>query len=309
MDRFTLLSTFICVTEAGSFSSAARLLGQTQSQVSKMIRRLEEEFKVTLFHRTTRKITLTEEGQNLLIHAKAIIERFNIAEEDLQGHQSEPKGKIRLLTSNGVGRSVVIEIIAKFLHHYPHIQIDHVVSDQFINLVENQIDVAIWVGILKDSTLRARKIGLIRPITAATPAYLEKHGTPKEPEDLMNHNCINFTKLGQFTGLGHRNTWQYQDKDGNLKNIDVRGNYQVDQSSFTAKAAMLDIGIYKGPSYLFFDMLKTGELIEILSEYEFETFPIYLLYHAGDFIPSRIKVFMDFMSHEFRLRTYLSEIS
>ncbi|GGA00500.1 LysR family transcriptional regulator [Okeania sp. KiyG1] len=307
MDRLTLLNTFIYVTEAGSFSSAARLLGQTQSQVSKMIRRLEEEFQVSLFHRTTRKITLTEEGQNLLIHAKAIIERFNIAQEDLQGYQSDPKGKIRLLTSNGIGGSVVIEIIAKFLNYYPHIQIDHVVSDQFINMVENQIDVAIWLGNLKDSTLRARKIGLIRPITAATPTYLKKNGMPKKPEDLINHNCISFTRLGQFIGLGNRNTWQYLDKDGTPKSIEIRGNYQVDQSLFIAKAAMLDIGIYKGPSYLFFDMLNTGELIEILSEYEFETFPIYLLYHAGDFIPSRIKVFMDFISDEFRLRTYLSE--
>lgn len=302
MDRFTLIKTFVLVAEKGSFSGVATLLNLTQSQVSKMVKRLEDDLRVALFNRTTRKISLTEEGQRFLVHAREILDRFEQAQEDLSSHKGEPKGKLRVLTSDGTGRTVFLDVLEKFLIRYPFIQIHHIMSDKFINITEHQIDVALWLGEIKDTSYKARKIGLARRISVAAPAYLKERGTPKKPEDIYHHDCIVFSGLSDFTGLGQKMIWRYQcPHSARIFDIEVTGRYTTDNTSIVRDAAIKGLGIYQGPDYLFTEYLKEGRLVEILKEYSFEPFPMHFIYNAQGYVPSRLRVFMDFFAHEFSL--------
>src|SRR5437879_453199 len=158
IDRLERLRLFVFVTETGNFSAAAKALNLAQSQVSKAIRALEEEFRVTLFNRTTRKISLTDEGARLLAHCKEIIERYNVAEEDVRGKRTEPHGTLRILTSDGTGRAVFMPYVAGFLKRYPLLKIDHVMTDRFIDLHQNAIDAALGISDLNDSRYKARRL-------------------------------------------------------------------------------------------------------------------------------------------------------
>lgn len=305
MDRITLMQTFVQVAESGNFSAAAEALHSTQSNVSKMIRTLEGQLNVSLFTRTTRKITLTEEAQRLLPHARALIERYGEAVEATAGDRAEPKGNIRFLTSDGLGRMLFLPQLAGFLARYPHVTVEHIVTDRKIDLVENNIDLALRMGDLKDSSYKARRIGLTRRVTVASPNYLNTHGTPKTPDDLARHDCVLFTRLTEYTGAG--NAWSYRDpKTGANIAITVSGKYASDNSSTVRQAALDGIGIYQGPNWLFGEDVKQGLLREILGNYEMEPFPIYLIHPAADYLPRRLRVLMDYLAHEFSLNPWVS---
>jgi LysR family transcriptional regulator, regulator for bpeEF and oprC len=297
MDRITLFQTYVAVAENGSFSKAGEYLELTQSQVSKMIKTLEAEFGVLLIQRTTRQSTLTEEGKLLLTHVKAILDRLELAQDSLKGERSEPKGKLRVLTSDGTGRTIFLDALVQFIERYPQIQVEHVMSDRFMALAEHQLDVALWLGELKDSRYKAKHVGQARRITVASPDYLTKKGIPKTPEDLYHHDCIVFERIANFTGIGSRPTWRYESQEtGLFYDIQVKGRYTTDNTSIVRTAAIKGLGVYQGPSYLFDEDLEEGRLIEILKDYRFAPFPMKLIYPEQDYMPNRLKVFIDFFS-------------
>lgn len=305
MDRITLMQTFVQVSESGSFSAAADALRTTQSSVSKLIRALEGQMKVTLFTRTTRRITLTEEAQRLFPHAKALIDRYTAAIEATTGARTEPRGHIRFLTSDGLGRMLFLPNLNGFLTRFPRITVEHIVTDRKIDLIENNIDLALRMGDLKDSSTKAKRIGLTRRVTVASPEYLKTHGTPKKPQDLTHHNCILFTRLAEYTGTN--NSWEYRDlKTGKKVSIAIHGNYASDNSSIVRQAALDGMGVYQGPNWLFGKDVTSGHLKEILSDYEMEPFPIYLIHPAVDFLPQRLKALMDYLAHEFSLNPWVA---
>lgn len=173
MDRLTLLQNFVQVVESRSFSAAAEALGSTQSQVSKLVRALEDQIKVSLFIRTTRSLSLTEEGQRFLPQAKAVLDSYATATEVARGDHAEPRGHIRFLTSDGLGRYLFLPYLPTFLRRYPFISVEHIVTDRKIDLVENNIDLALRMGELKDSSVKSKRVGLARRITVASPEYLK----------------------------------------------------------------------------------------------------------------------------------------
>lgn len=305
MDRITLLETFVQVAESGSFSAAAEALNTTQPNVSKHIRGLEVQLNATLFSRTTRKLTLTVEAHRLLPHAKALIERYAAAMEATTGSRAEPRGNIRLLTSDGLGRVLFLPYLSRFLARYPHITVEHIVTDRKIDLVENNIDLALRMGDLKDSRYKTRRIGITRRVTVASPEYLAAHGIPQTPEDLTHHNCIMFTRLAEYTGTS--SLWEYRDpKTGKILPIAIRGNYSSDNSSTVRQAALDGIGIYQGPHWLFGNDVAQGQLHEILGSYQLEPYPVYLLHPAAEYLPLRLKVLMDYLAHEFSLNPWVA---
>lgn len=300
MDRLALMQHFVQVVEGGSFSKAAEQAGCTQSQVSKMIRALEGQLGVSLFVRTTRSLTLTEEAQRLLPHAKALISRYQEATEAARGERAEPRGHIRFLTSDGMGRMLFMPYLPRFLARYPHISIEHIMTDRKIDLVENHIDLAMRMGELKDSSYKAKRIGLTRRITVASPDYLKTHGTPKTPEDLRLHNCILFTRFAEYSGAS--SAWEYRHpKTGKSSSVQVSGTYAADNSSLVREAAIRGLGIYQGPNWLFKKDLDEGSLKEILKDYEMSAFPVYLLHPVTDYVPLRIKVLIEYLTHELAL--------
>lgn len=307
MDRITLLSAFVMVAEKGSFSKAAMHLRVTQSQVSKMVKRLEEELNCTLFIRTTRALTLTDEGERLVLHAKTISDSYTHALEDIGGSEAELRGTIRVLTSDCTGRTLFIQSATKFLEQHPRVHIDHVVRDICVNLVEQQIDIAVSIGPLPDSSYRTKRVGLMRCITVAAPSYLKKHGTPKTPQDLQLHDCITFSKLGAYLGNDNQSIWSYLDSKGKALPIEVTGRYNVDNSSLAWEAALLGLGIYQGPNHLLADDIQAGRLVEILPHYKLESFPIHLIYPAQGYMPQRLRAFIDFFTQELSLNPWIAE--
>lgn len=306
MDRLTLLSTFALVAETGSFTKAADQLRLTQSQVSKMVKRLEEELRCTLLLRTTRSLRMTNEGERLVSYAKTITDSYTSALDDIGGSKAELSGCIRVLTSDCTGRTLFVKNAAAFIQRNPLVQIDHVVRDRFVNLVENQVDVALWIGGLPDSTYRSKRVGLMRCITVAAPSYLEKWGVPKTPSDLSFHNCIIFSKLDGL-GSGQNNTWHYSDKTGSSVFVTVNGRYSVDNASLAWEAALLGLGIYQGPKHLLADDILAGRLVEVLPHYTLDHFPIYLIYPAQNYMPRRLRVFIDFLAQEFNKNQCIAE--
>jgi len=305
MDRINLLEVFAQVVDSGSFSAAAEALGSTQSNVSKIIRALEQEMNVTLFTRTTRKITLTEEAERLLPHARDLVERYAAAAEAVGGEHNEPRGHIRILTSDGLGRILFLPYLARFLSRYPRISVEHIVTDRKIDLVENNIDLALRMGDLKDSNYRARRIGLTRRVTVASPAYLKAHGTPESPADLGRHNCILFTRLAEYTGT--TNAWEYRDPStGEVTPVVVSGSYASDNSSTVLQAALDGIGIYQGPNWLFGVHVAEGRLVEILGSFQMDPFPTYLIRPSSEYVPARIKAVMDYLAHEYSLNPWVA---
>lgn len=304
MDRITLLSAFVLVSEMGSFSKAASQLRLTQSQVSKMIQRLEEELHCTLFIRTTRSLKLTEEGERFVTHAKVISDNYASALEEVHGNKAEPKGCLRVLTSDCTGRTLFIHHAANFLARYPMMRIDHVVRDTFTNLVENQIDVALCVGALPDSSYRTKHLGEVSYMTVAAPAYLKTRGIPETPQALQQHDCIIFSKLVSSPAMGGSNTWHYTDNMGKPVSIEVNGRYSVDNSSLAWRASLLGLGVFQGPKHLLAEDVKAGRLVEILAGYKMESFPVQLIYPAQTYMPLRLRSFIDFFVSEFNLDSW-----
>jgi DNA-binding transcriptional LysR family regulator len=301
MDRLTLMHSFVQVAESGSFSAVARQINSTQSNVSKLIRALEDQLGVSLFARTTRKLTLTEEGVRLLPQAKQLLDRYQEVVESTRTNRAEPRGQIRFLTSDGTGRVLLLPYLQRFLERYPHIHVEHVLNDRKIDLVENHIDLAMRMGVLKDSNYKVKRIGMARRITVASTNYLKARGTPKTPEDLRHHNCITFTSLAEYT-MGSVSAWEYRHpKTGKLVSVNVSGNYSSDNTSLVCTAAISGFGVYQGPNWMFKDELDNGTVKQVLGNYELEPFPLYLVYPPSDYVPMRVKVLMDFLAHELSL--------
>jgi|SRR5215831_11780746 len=307
MDRLDRLKLFVLVSEAGHFSAAGKTLNLAQSQVSKAVKSLEEEFHTALFKRSTRKISLTEEGARLLAHAKTILERYGLAEDDVQGKQAEPRGTLRFQTTDATGRLVFMPYVGEFLKRYPLLTLDHVMTDRFVDLVENGFDAALCIGELKDSMYKARRIGLAHRVTVASPAYLKKRGRPQTPDDLVKHDCIIFTRLREYTHGGIRNLWIYRDKDGGKKVVEVSGRFQSDNSSLMRDAVLQHLGIYHGPTYVFADDLKRGRVVTILQDYEIQPWPIHVIYPAMGFLPTRVRVLIDFLAEKFSRNPWVKD--
>jgi DNA-binding transcriptional LysR family regulator len=294
MDRLTLFETFLQVVESGSFSRAGDVLNLTQSQVSKQIQRLEGHLGVMLFRRSTRQLNLTEAGLTLMEHAREAVDSYRRAEEAIQSESQEPEGTLRVLSSDGLGRVWFLPRLTAFLKRFPHIRIEHVISDQHLDLTEHNIHVALRLGILRDSAYRAKKLTDARRITVASPGYLARRGTPVHPSDLMDHDCIFFTRLAEYTGAHKQDYWEYKDAQGERLRVHVSGVYATDNSSAVKDATCLGLGIYQGPDWLFTNELASGGLVEILADYSTDAFPIHLLYDAHRHVPRRVQCFLDY---------------
>ncbi|MCZ6890418.1 MAG: LysR family transcriptional regulator, partial [Gammaproteobacteria bacterium] len=234
METLGAMRTFVRVVDAGSFSEAARQMGVAPSSVSRQINDLENDLGVTLFHRTTRKLSLTEAGELYYDRAERItldVDEAKLAVSEL----GSPSGVLRLAVPTGIGRELVISVVPAFLARYPGIQVVMSMTDDVVDPIAQRIDVAVRVGTLGDSSLRARKIGESRRIVCASPRYLERAGTPRKPEDLENHACITWR-----SHPGH-NVWKFRDEDG-LREVRATGDFFAKNADAIAAAAVAGLG-------------------------------------------------------------------
>jgi DNA-binding transcriptional LysR family regulator len=286
-DRLALWQTYVRVIETGSFSAVARELGKSQPQVSKQIAALESQLGVRLIRRTTRKLSMTEEGERLYLEARRIVQEVSEVESQLKG-AGQPQGTLRIACPPTFARLKLLPLAAAFMQQYPQLTLEFAVHDRFVDLVEDGIDVAVRIGQLADAGLHARRIGTARRICVASPRYLREHGTPKAPADLRAHSCILYTLLA--TGA----TWPFQGMP-----VKVTGRVRGNSPEVVTTMALNGLGIAMAPGFLFADALASGDLREILKSWPVPGLPIHALYLARRNVPARIRLFVEYVAKAF----------
>ncbi|ARP82330.1 LysR family transcriptional regulator [Bordetella genomosp. 8] len=287
MDRFLLMTCFVRAVETGSFSAAARDLGLGQPNVSRYVAALEEHLQTRLLLRTTRRLTLTPEGERYYAETRQILDAVAESESSLRD-EAEPTGLLRVACPTALAHTFVLPQVPAFLARYPGLALDLQIGDRYVNLVDEGAELAIRIGHLEDSALRARRIGQFERICVASTTYLARHGVPREPADLRTHDCIVYTLLSSGS------SWHFRDGD-----IPVSGRLRVNSPQAVQEAVDAGVGVAYGPAWLFEAGLASGNLQRVLPGYEAPLVPIQILYAANRLLPRRAMVFMDFIAKVF----------
>lgn len=288
MDTFGALPVFIAVVENGGFSPAAEQLGISKSAVSKRITQLEADFGVKLFSRTTRKISLTEAGEHYYAHAVVAFNAAKDAEDSVAQLQGEPQGTLRINTPMSFGHLHIAPLIPDFLKRFPKIRIDMVMDDKVVDLVGGGFDLAIRGSDLEDSNLVARRLAPLNNSLCASPEYLAEHGTPLSPTQLSEHNCLAFSYSKDDI------EWHFT-QDSQLYSVEVRGNYQVNNSEALRLAILSGLGIGRLPTFIAGPDIKSGRLIQLLPAYEMPGKSLYAVYPERQYLPAKVRVFLDYL--------------
>jgi DNA-binding transcriptional LysR family regulator len=281
---------FTAVAESGNFTQAAKKLLISTAQVSRQVSELEQRLNTKLFYRTTRKVTLTEEGQQFYQQCRSILEGLESAERSLTNLQSIPQGKIKISAPVTYGERHIIPLINQFLIQYPQIEIEVQLSNQRINLIEEGYDLAIRLGQLDDSSLIAKPISTRQHYLCAAPSYLDHHGQPESISDLKNHNCL----------LGSADFWLFGDKRGNDKKLRVSGNLRCNSGLGLVDAALKGIGIVQLPEYYVSKHIAQGELVVLLNDFQRQQEGIWALYPQNKFLANKVRLLIDFLKEDLK---------
>jgi DNA-binding transcriptional LysR family regulator len=299
MDLLAPMRTFVRVVEAGSFTAVAAEQNTTQPTISRQVALLEDHLRTRLLTRTTRALTLTDDGRVFYEHALRALEAVSEAEGAVGRRRQKPSGLLRLGTPVVFGRLHIVPRLPAFLNRYPDVGIDLTMSDSFTDLVEQGIDVAIRVGEVTDPGLIAKRIGLVKRVTVASPAYLKRHRLPNVPADLADHECIVYTRLA--TG----NRWVFAGAEGPLT-VEVKGRYRADNSEAVREGVLGGLGIAVIPAFAFSREIETGAVKVLLREFEPRPLPMNAVYPSRRFVPLKVRAIIDHLAHEFSLDPMLS---
>jgi DNA-binding transcriptional LysR family regulator len=300
MDRLDCMQSFLRVVETGSFSAVARELNTTQPTISKQIAALEAYLDVQLLTRSTRSLQLTEAGERFFQHCQIVLDAAAVAEASV-GQRQQPAGTLRLSCPVAFGQHQVMPYVKGFLERYPDIKLDLTLSDRFVDLVEDGIDLAIRIGQVNDPMLIVQRIGLTRRVTVAAASYFRDRSEPQTPADLVHHNCIVYTRL--TTG----NEWHFQNPTGGVIQVTVNGNLQVDNSTAIREAVLSGLGIAVCPVWSLGELLTSDHLQVILQAYQPVPLPIHAVYRRGRFISAKVRCFVDYLATEFKLNPWVSD--
>ncbi|MFV0264279.1 LysR family transcriptional regulator [Kluyvera sp.] len=267
------LKIFIKVGETQSFTKAAQALGLTQSGVSRAITRLELDLRVTLLNRNTHSVSLTTDGFFLYESSRSLMHEMDEVGHSITGRTVFPEGELKITTPSAYGRLVIIPTLKEILDRYPALTIDAVMTDRLVDLVEEGFDAAIRIGSVQDSRLIARTIKHLRFVTVASPEYLNSHGIPKEPAELVQHNCL--AVKAQKTG---RSTKWFYSIAGEQQAFDIKGNLVVDTADVLLEAALSGMGVVQIMDFAVGKYLENGKLVELLQEYSEASIPLSLIY-------------------------------
>ncbi|MEY2934649.1 MAG: hypothetical protein RL033_5398 [Pseudomonadota bacterium] len=295
MDRLESMSTLVAAVEAGSLSEAARRLGMPLATVSRKVSELEQHLRTRILHRSSRKLTLTDAGRSYLIACKRILDQVSEAERAATGEYSSPRGALTITAPLVFGRLHALPVVAEFLRVYPDIDVRVVFSDRVTNLMEDDIDAAIRVGELPDSSLVATRIGGIHRVVCASPAYLAERGTPKKPADLSSHDCVT------FEGLSSAQTWVFQGAKVETS-VNVRSRLVVNTAESAIDAAICGVGITRVLSYQMAIAERAGTLARVLRSFESNATPVNLVYGGQLPLPLKLRAFIDFAAPRLKAR-------
>lgn len=286
MDRLHLMTTFVAVAEAQSFSGAARRLGMSAPAVTRAIAALEERLGVRLLTRTTRIVKVTEAGARYLEDARRIIGEVDEADEAAAGINGEPRGRLAVTAPALFGRMFVTPIIVDYLNRYTGMSVSAMFLDRVVNLLEEGLDVGIRIGHLPDSSLQAIQVGQVRSIVCGSPAYLKRHGIPRTPADLHRHALIS------ASGVSPSPEWKFS-AGGKTHSLRVQPRLTVTTNDAAIEAAVSGFGLTRLLSYQVAPYLASRQLKIVLSAAELDPLPIHVIHREGRRSAAKVRSFVD----------------
>jgi DNA-binding transcriptional LysR family regulator len=293
MDRIGDLNLFLRVLDLGSISAAARSLDVSVAVASQRLKRLEQSLGVRLFHRTTRRLRLTAEGEALVAQGRSLIEDLDALTGGLQKSAGEIAGTLRVSLPASFGRQYISPLVPQFLAQHPQLKVHLDLSDQIRDLASEGFDLAIRIGELRDSSLVARRLAPNRRVLCASPAYLRKRGMPTKPDQLSEHDCLLIV-----SGRAAQNVWRFR-KSGKDVAVRVRGRLESNLGEAIRDAAIAGLGIALHSTWHVCEDLRAGRLELVLQDYSLPESGIYAVMPQRRLVPARARAFADFLALHF----------
>jgi DNA-binding transcriptional LysR family regulator len=292
-ERADEMTVFVRAVEVGGFSAAARALDLTPSAVSKSISRLEDRLGVRLLNRTTRSLTPTPEGATFLERSRRILTDIDEAEQEVARFRSAPRGRLRLHVSVAFGLHQLPPVVPEFLKRYPEVELDITVNDREPDFAEEGIDLAVRSGEVADQSLIARRICLMERVICAAPSYLKKHGTPRTPNDLLQHNCLLVSAQPSLAN------WPFDTAEG-IRTVRVGGNLSANNAETAVQLAILGLGVIRLGDILVGEPLRRRQLVPLLTHvHHVEPVPIHAMYLPGRHRSPKVVAMVDFLLEHF----------
>jgi DNA-binding transcriptional LysR family regulator len=293
MDRFEDMRAFVAVAESGSFTAAAERLDVAKSAVSRRVSALEERLGAQLIRRTTRRLSLTDSGVGFFERCVRLLADLEEAESAVAQEHGELRGQLRLALPLSFGLRHMCRPISEFSRRHPRVDFDLDLNDRRVDLIEEGIDVAVRIGHLRDSSLIARKLFEARTVVAASPDYLDRHGSPASPDELGEHRCL------VYSNLRDPDRWAYIDTDGTRRYVPVGVKMRASSGDFLCAAAVAGLGIVMQPTFIAHDAIRAGRLVPILSDYGWPVTPGYAVYPPTRHLSYRVREFIDYLVDHF----------
>lgn len=298
MDRFECMDTFIRVVEAGSISGAADRMGIAKSAVSRRLKELEEHLGVELFHRTTRRMNLTESGRTFYHQTVRIIDDLREAELATAQAHGQLRGSLKVALPMSFGLMHLGPAINDFLKQHPDVEFDLDFNDRTVDLMQEGFDLAIRIARLPDSSLIARRLATMRAVVCASPDYLERHGRPETPEALGEHRCLVYSLIRNYE------TWLFVDPEGRQRTARIHAYIKASNGEFLRDAAVRGLGVVLVPTFIAYQAIERGELVPVLDDYQQPQLEVYALYPQTRHLSQRVRAFVDFLVKRFEGTPY-----
>ncbi|MEP7453120.1 LysR family transcriptional regulator [Phyllobacterium sp. SB3] len=287
------MDVFVTAVELDSFSAAGRKLGLSPSAVSKMIRRIEDRLGTRLLNRSTRSLQLTPEGEIYRQRALRIISEIEETERVVaSGASAAPRGLLRVNSSVAVGQFLILPLMPKFLELYPEVELDFTLSERVVDLIGERADIAIRVGPMRDSNLKARKLCESRKVVVASPEYIKVRGRPMEPADLQKHNCLNFNFRRALE------EWPFKNPEtGEIERLGISGNFLASSGAIVRQMSLAGLGIARLGYFHLASDIEAGRLEVILEDYNAgDMEQINAVFVGHDYLATRVRTFIDFLA-------------
>ncbi|MBF0294261.1 MAG: LysR family transcriptional regulator [Magnetococcales bacterium] len=298
MDRLRWMETFVKVAELGHFSGAARGLGVSRAAVSKYVEALEERLGAQLIHRTTRRLSLTREGEAYLQRCRRILEEIADAEASVGEMRASPRGILRINGPMSFGHLHLAPAIADFLTRHPDIQVECELNDHYVGVVEEGWDVVVRIGTLEDSSLIAHRLAPARLVLCASPDYFAQHGTPERPEALSAHRCLGYSHAAAG------NAWRFHGPEGQTARVPFSSRLRVNNGDAIRKALLLGLGMAVMPTFIVGEDLQTGALRTAMTDWRCEESSIWAVCPPSRRLSAKVRAFIDFLHRRFGPRPY-----
>jgi DNA-binding transcriptional LysR family regulator len=297
MDKFAALRAFVAVIEAGSFVKGAEAIGQSKAGVSRYVGELEAQLGVRLLHRTTRKLSLTEEGEVFHLRCKELLDQLAEAEAEITAHSGSAVGQLKVNVPVTFGQLHLAPLWPAFMARHPKVALDVTLADRFVDLVEEGYDLAVRIARLPSSSLISRRLASTRLMLCASRTYLRRRGAPAHPSELAAHDAVSYSLLS----MGEN--WEFEGPDGPVV-THVKPRLRTNSGETCCAAAVRHQGIVLQPSFLVAPWLQSGELVEVLPQFRSIELGIYAVYPSRRHVTAKVRLMIDFLAAAFRTQDW-----